>query len=104
MRLYLHKHVNNRGLFICTHTHTQRYIIEGLPKWVCSHMCTLKYLTCYITHYILHLLTLAGAEEILPAGPEQAGESGHAGRDLPLQQRTNSGADLQQVVCADVPV
>lgn len=48
------------------------------------------------------LLTLVGAEQILPASPQQAGESGHAGRDLPLQQRTNSGADLQQVVGADV--
>ena len=52
----------------------------------------------------MYPLTLAGAEEILPAGPQQAGESRHAGRDLPLQQRTNSGADLQQVVWTDVPV
>lgn len=51
-----------------------------------------------------HPLTLAGAEEILPAGPQQAGESRHAGGDLPLQQGTNSGADLQQVVCTDVSV
>lgn len=58
----------------------------------------------YVTHNILYLLTLGGAEEVLPAGPEQAGEPGHAGGDLPLQQRTHSGADLQQVVCADVPV
>lgn len=49
------------------------------------------------------LLTLVGAEQVLPASPQQAGESGHAGRDLPLQQRTDSGADLQQVVGADVP-
>ena len=49
-------------------------------------------------------LTLCGAEEILPAGPQQARESRHAGGDLPLQQRTNSGADLQQVVCTDMSV
>lgn len=52
----------------------------------------------------IHLLTLAGAEQILPASPQKADESRHAGRDLPLQQRTNSGADLQQVVWTDVPV
>lgn len=52
----------------------------------------------------MYPLTLAGAEEILPAGPQQAGESRHAGRDLPLQQWTNSGADLQQVVWTYVPV
>lgn len=64
-------------------------------------VCVLKKLMCTNT---THLLTLAGAEEILPASPQQAGESRHAGRDLPLQQRTNSGADLQQVVWTDVPV
>ncbi len=52
----------------------------------------------------IYSLTLAGAQEILPAGPQQAGESRHAGRDLSLQQWTNSGADLQQVVCTDVSV
>lgn len=55
-------------------------------------------------HHRPHLLTLGGAQEILSASPKKAGESGHAGRNLSLQQRTNSGADLQQVVCADVPV
>lgn len=49
-------------------------------------------------------LTFGGAQEILPASPQQAGESGRAGGDLFLQERTNPGADLQQVVCADVPV
>lgn len=49
-------------------------------------------------------LTFGGAQEILPAGPQQADESGGAGGDLLLQERTNPGADLQQVVCADVPV
>lgn len=49
-------------------------------------------------------LTLGGAEKILSASSEKAGEPRHTGRDLPLQQRTNSGADLQQVVWSDVPV
>lgn len=49
-------------------------------------------------------LTFGGAQEILPASTQQAGESGRAGGDLFLQERTNPGADLQQVVCADVPV
>lgn len=49
-------------------------------------------------------LTFGGAQEMLAAGPQQAAESGCAGGDLLLQERTNSGADLQQVVCADVPV
>lgn len=53
---------------------------------------------------IVHPLTVAGAQEVLPAGPQQAGESRHAGGDLPLQQRTNSGANLQQVVWSDVSV
>lgn len=52
----------------------------------------------------MYALTLAGAEEILPAGPQQAGESRHAGGDLGLQERTHSGADLQQVFGTDVPV
>lgn len=49
-------------------------------------------------------LTLAGAEQILPAGPQQAGESRHAGWDLLLQHRTYPAADLQQVICSDVSV
>lgn len=56
-----------------------------------------------VPNVLVYTLTLAGAEEILPAGPQQAAESRHAGRDLPLQQRTNSGADLQQVVWTDMP-
>lgn len=64
-------------------------------------VCTFKWLMCTC---VVHSLTLAGAEEILPASPQQAGESRHAGRDLPLQQGTNSGADLQQVVWTDVAV
>lgn len=49
-------------------------------------------------------LTFGSAQEMLSAGPQQAAESGSTGWDLLLQERTNSGADLQQVVCADVPV
>lgn len=49
-------------------------------------------------------LTFGGTQKMLPAGPQQAGETRRAGGDLLLQERTDSGADLQQVVCTDVAV
>lgn len=81
-----------------------RYVslhIHAASGWVCLHVGTLKQLECTRT---VRPLTLGGAEEILPAGPQKAGKSRNAGRDLPLQQWTNYGADLQQVVWSDVPV
>lgn len=68
------------------------------------NVCPLACVDVKSSSCIVHPLTVAGAQEVLPAGPQQAGESRHAGGDLPLQQRTNSGANLQQVVWSDVSV
>jgi len=74
---------------------------RGHPVYgVCVCVC----MVCVCVCVCVCALTLAGAQQVLPAGPQQAGESGDAGGDLRLQQGTDPGAHLQQVVWTDVAV